>query len=113
LSPETFERTARQALESLDAELQAFVRQSELYIADAPGVEVVVDGVDPRALILLDGVTGTPGSASARVFVYQQNVERLAGAVELVEAELRAALEREIRAAFLEPDAAEPPTPLN
>lgn len=113
LSPETFERAARQALESLEPELRGFVRESELYVADAPGVEVVVDGVDPRALILLDGVSGKPGNTTARVFVYQQNVERLAGSVELIEAEIKAALEREIRAAFIEPEPVPPAGQLN
>lgn len=113
LSTETFERAARQALESLEPELKSFVHQSELYVADAPGVEVVVDGVDPRALILLDGVSGKPGTGTVRVFVYQQNVERLAGSVELIETEIKAALEREIRAAFLEPEGEPPPGQLN
>jgi hypothetical protein len=36
------------------------------------------------------------------VFVYQRNVERLAGSVELVEAEIRSALEREITLSFVE-----------
>jgi hypothetical protein len=74
-----------------------------VYASDVPGVEVVVDGVDPRALLLLDGVSTNNGdSPTARVFVYQRNVERLAGSVELVEAEIRAALEREITGTFVE-----------
>jgi hypothetical protein len=70
-----------------------------------PGVEVVVDGVDPRALLLLDGVNagGSVTTMTARVFVYQRNVERLAGSIDQVEAEIRAALEREITATFLDP----------
>jgi hypothetical protein len=52
---------------------------------------------------------------TARVFVYQRNVERLAGSVELVESEIAAALEREITATFLdpEPDHSVPPGKLN
>jgi hypothetical protein len=51
-------------------------------------VEVVVDGVDPRALLLLDGVNAgaTIATMTARVFVYQRNVERLAGSIEHVAA---------------------------
>ena len=41
---------------------------------------------------------------SARVFVYQRNVERLAGSIELIEMEIRSALEREITLSFLEPE---------
>jgi hypothetical protein len=58
---------------------------------------------------LIDGV-GTAGSTiSARVFVYQRNVERLAGSIEQVEPEIRLALEREITATFLEPEATSDP----
>ena len=41
---------------------------------------------------------------SARLFVYQRNLERLAGALESVETELRAALERELTAVLDEQD---------
>lgn len=102
LSHETFELTAKRAFLGLDEKLRSYLREEEIYIADVPGVEVVVDGVDPRALLLIDGV-GTAGSTiSARVFVYQRNVERLAGSIEQVEPEIRLALEREITATFLE-----------
>jgi hypothetical protein len=104
LTRDTFEMTAKKALASLDDTLRTFVRAEEVYAADVPGIEAVVDGVDPRALLLLDAVsTGTNGDGpTARVFVYQRNVERLAGSVELVEAEIRAALEREISGTFVE-----------
>ncbi|MFZ5897365.1 MAG: tetratricopeptide repeat protein [Myxococcota bacterium] len=109
LSHETFELTAKRAFASLDDHLRSYLREEEIYVADVPGVEVVVDGVDPRALLLIDGV-GTAGSTlSARVFVYQRNVERLAGSVEQVEAEVLSALEREITATFLEPELASDP----
>jgi hypothetical protein len=104
LNRETFERAVRNALAKLDPKLRAFVLEDEVYLCDVPGVEMVVDGVDPRALLLLDGVSSRPEGAivNARVFVYQRNLERLAGAVELLEPELSAALEREIAAAFVE-----------
>jgi tetratricopeptide (TPR) repeat protein len=106
LSPETFVITVQKALEALTPELRAFVRTDEIFVTDVPGVEVVVDGVDPRALVLLDGIgqvrEGEP--PSARLFIYQRNVERVAGAVDLVAEEIRAALEREITATFLEPE---------
>ena len=97
--------TAKQALSSIDESLRRYVRDDELFVSDVPGVEVVVDGVDPRALLLLDGLnTGNGGPPTARVFVYQRNVERLAGALELVEGEIKTALEREINATFVETD---------
>jgi hypothetical protein len=109
--------TARQAIDSLPETLKVYVREGEVYVADVPGVEVVVDGVDPRALLLLDGINTEDKDLplTARVFVYQRNVERLAGSVEHVEAEIAAALEREITATFLdpEPDHSVPPGKLN
>lgn len=104
LSRETFEANVRQVVESLDETLRKHVRQNEIYVSDVPGVEVVVDGVDPRALLMLDGVgpIGPDGLAAARVFVYQRNVERVAGAIDLVETEIKVALEREIRQTFIE-----------
>lgn len=108
LSRETFELTAKRAFMTLEEPLRAFVREDEIYVADVPGVEVIVDGVDPRALLLIDGVGAAHGVA-ARVFVYQRNVERLAGSLEQVESEIRVALEREITTTFLEPDPS--PTP--
>jgi tetratricopeptide (TPR) repeat protein len=102
LTRETFELTAKRALSEIDEKLKPFVREEELYVADAPGIEVVVDGVDPRALVLLDGVSTGNGAPRARVFVYQRNVERLAGSLELVQAEIKAALERELTVSFVE-----------
>jgi tetratricopeptide (TPR) repeat protein len=115
LTRETFLMTAKSAVAALDDRLKSFLREDELYPADVPGVEVVVDGVDPRAVLLLDAVrTDAAHPPTARVFFYQRNTERLAGAIEFIEAELKAALEREITATFMEP-LPEPPgdTPLN
>lgn len=104
LTRETFLMTAKNAVFALDDRLRNYLREDELYVADVPGVEVVVDGVDPRAVLLLDAVRADSAHApTARVFFYQRNTERLAGAIEFIEPELKAALEREITATFLEP----------
>src|SRR5690606_37237579 len=80
--------------------------------SDVPGVEVVVDGVDPRALLLLEPISGeppaplsdsahaeaTPLAESARLFIYQRNLERVAGTVEALTQELQTLLERELEA---------------
>lgn len=116
LSPETFLATARRVVEGLADQLRAFVRTDEIYVADVPGAEVVADGVDPRALLLLEGFSAEEDGSSptARLFVYQRNVERLAGSMDAVEAELRTALEREIIGTFVEPDHEHTPSgPLN
>jgi tetratricopeptide (TPR) repeat protein len=106
LSREAFVQAVRRIVEGLDDRLKRHVRTGEVYACDAPGVEVIVDGVDPRALLMLDaiGSLSTDSPATARVFVYQRNVERVAGALDLVEAEIKAALERELRMTFVEGD---------
>lgn len=105
LSPEAFEHTVRRVIETLPPRLRQAIRQDEIYVADMPGVEFVIDGVDPRALILMDDISpNSLASPSARLFVYQRNLERLAGALESVESELRAALERELAAVLDEQD---------
>ncbi|MDQ2647698.1 MAG: tetratricopeptide repeat protein [Myxococcota bacterium] len=104
LSRETFELSAKRAVMSLEETLRRYVQDAELYIADVPGVEVVVDGVDPRALLLIDGVGSPDTTLTTRLFVYQRNVERLAGSLEQVEHEIVLALERGISATFIEPD---------
>jgi Flp pilus assembly protein TadD len=106
LTREAFLLTVRRAIELLPAELAPFLHEADVYVAEAPGVEVVVDGVDPRALLLIDTLA-SPGEGEPplpRVFVYQRNVERIAGALERVEGEVRAALEREAQLIFLEPE---------
>ena len=110
--------------------LRQIIRTDEIYVADMPGIEFVIDGVDPRALILLDDISPhslspssmPPGPLSsssslrstsmlqtptARLFVYQRNLERLAGALESVENELRSALERELAGVIEEHDLGE------
>lgn len=109
LSREAFELSARRAVERLTPRLRTFIRQDEIYVADSPGAEAVVDGVDPRTLVLVDALEGPAEAPTGRLFVYQRNVERLAGSLDRIEEEIRSALEREIAAAMLELDAAAPP----
>jgi tetratricopeptide (TPR) repeat protein len=102
-SPEAFASLVRGAIEKLDLVLGRFVREAEVYVVDLPGAELVVDGVDPRAPLVLDTPPVEDGAPTrVRVFVYQRNVERSAGSIESVEKELSAALEREVTAAFLD-----------
>ena len=92
-----------------------WVRDADVYIVDVPGAELVVDGVDPRAMVLLDARAPDEATAplsegaqlQARLFIYQRNVERGAGSALALEAELSAGLEREITAVFLDRDPAE------
>jgi tetratricopeptide (TPR) repeat protein len=114
-SAEAFATVVRNVVTKLDAVLARFVHEADVYVVDVPGAELVVDGVDPRTLLILDRPQTSWNSDDAakeplraRIFVYQRNVERAAGSVEAVEDELLAALEREVTAVFLEKDPAEP-----
>jgi hypothetical protein len=91
---------------------------ADIYISDVPGMELVAEGVDPRALVLLDGLasddtmlirTSRGEPPCARIFIYSINVARLAGGMEGIEREVNVALEREITATFLEAEQAERP----
>ncbi len=117
LGYDTFREVVERAVAALPDQLRGVIAPNEVFVADLPGVEVVVEGVDPRALLLLDALTN-PGealepsddaannqnAARARLFVYQRNVERLSPTVDVVIAELTGALQRELEAAFF-PDA--------
>ena len=123
-SPDAFAALVRSTVTGLDVLLARHVREAEVYVVDLPGAELVVDGVDPRALVLLDvpapnprdtkptsnkpprgsdSMVAAPSSergSTARLFVYQRNVERAAGSVDFLEESLRNALEREIEHVF-------------
>lgn len=107
LSRDDLHAVARRVVDGLDAVLGSYVRHADVFISDVPGIELVADGVDPRALLLFDGINlpDLPGVPCARIFFYQRNLERLAGSEAAMEEELRAALEREITLTFLESDA--------
>ena len=107
---EAFAAIAKKAMDSLNTVLRRYVADADLYVSDVPGMELVAEGVDPRALVLLDGLSHEeqPDAAEratcARVFVYGLNVSRLSGGVEGLEREIALALEREITATFIEPE---------
>jgi tetratricopeptide (TPR) repeat protein len=102
-TPDTFATIVRAAIEKLDLVLARHVREAEVFVVEAPGAELVVDGVDPRAALVLDTPPVEEGAPPrVRVFVYQRNLERLAGSLEALETELGNALEREVTAVFLD-----------
>lgn len=105
---ETFAENVQAALDQLAPRLRTLLSNDEIFLTDSPGVEVIVEGADPRAPVLLDSLEG--GGAKFRLFVYQRNVERIAGSLDRIEDTLRTAFEREIASvAFgeMEPPSAE------
>lgn len=98
LSREAFESTAMTALERVNPRLSSFLDKNEVYFADAPGVEIVVEGADPRAPVLLDSLEGT--RAALRLFIYQRNIERICGGLDRIAETIVVTLEREIATAI-------------
>src|SRR5262249_52853099 len=86
-SPDAFAQLVRRVIQGLDAILSRWVRDADIYIVDVPGAELVVDGVDPRAMVILDARApeesasplGEPATLQARLFLYQRNGEPGAG----------------------------------
>jgi Flp pilus assembly protein TadD len=117
LSSTAFFDAVLASLESLEPELARWVDPADVYVTTLPGAEVVVDGVDPRALLMIDALTDRgpndpvegddPGRL--RLFVYQRNIERIAGSVEQLVSELRSALEAEMSAYVGRDTASDPP----
>ncbi len=113
-SSETFGTIVKQVVAQMDSTLGKYVREAEVYCLDVVGAELVVDGVDPRALVILDagppGATGDGAGNGAgavgssakrgRIFVYQRSVERASGSLDALADELAHALEHEIATVF-------------
>jgi tetratricopeptide (TPR) repeat protein len=110
-----FTTMVRRARDALDPVYRRFVDEAEIFVSEVPGIELVADGVDPRALVLLDGLASVenPGPPCSRIFVYQRNIERVAGAPDRVESVLQESLEREVSAIFLEPQNGQPSEPMH
>ncbi len=106
LSADAFSEVTTQAVSSLAPHLRSALDLQEVYPADCPGVEVVAEGADPRAPVLIDVLEG-PGPL-LRAFVYQRNIERLAGSAERMGNEVRSALERELASAAFDEELSEP-----
>jgi Flp pilus assembly protein TadD len=116
---DVFQSLAEKAVVGLNPVLRRYVDGADIYVSDVPGMELVAEGVDPRALVLLDGLMDSEHERAARdpndlrpcgrVFVYATNVVRLSGSFEGIEREITLALEREITATFLEAEQAERP----
>ena len=117
LAKEELSALCTEIIGTLDPVLSTYVKRATVFLSDLPGLELVADGVDPRVLLLCDGLypPETPHIPCERIFFYQRNIERLAGHPDAIEGEIRAALEREITATFLEGDQAptRPPKDLN
>lgn len=122
LPREQFQREVERACAALEPDVARELEGAMVIVSDAPGIEVVVDGIDPRAPVLIDDFRASPGTRVAlRVFIYQRNIERVCGGVEAVEEEILFQLTEEARHVLLDaaatpadsalpPDDAPPPS---
>lgn len=98
-----FHRAVEKAMRGLEPEVSAALAGALVLVADAPGMEVVADGVDPRTSVLVEGVGAVDAvdpegpRSFVRVFVYQRNVERNCGALEQLEDEISSQVAEEVR----------------
>lgn len=107
LPREQFQREVERACAALEPDVAAQLEGATVVVSDAPGIEVVVDGVDPRAPVLIDDFRANPDArVPLRVFVYQRNIERACGGVEAVEEELVHQITEEARHVLVAPAAA-------
>jgi Tfp pilus assembly protein PilF len=103
----------QKAIADIAPEARRFLETAELYIADLPGAEVIVDGIDPRSLVLIDAVllgpeddgeelAVVPAQVSMRVFLYALNVLRAAAGLHAVQQTIHEALATELKATLAE-----------
>ncbi len=115
-----FHRILVKALDQIPRDASAPLDGALVLSAEAPGMELVAEGVDPRQPVLIEGVGPggipiAPGSL-VRVFVYQRNVERLVASLDDLEAELVSQVQAELHRvvqgdAAPSPEALSPPAP--
>jgi len=99
LSATQFERHVRRAIEQLQDPLRDMLDGALVVVSDQPGAEVVADGVDPRAGVMLDAIGERDGKPVAgRAFIYQRNVERMCSGPGKLDEELLRCLQSEIEA---------------
>lgn len=100
LSTPQFERHVRRVIEQLDLSQRDLLDGALVVVCDQPGAEVVADGVDPRAGVMLDAIGDREGKLTAgRAFIYQRNIERLCPGPSKIDEELLRCFQSEIEAA--------------
>jgi tetratricopeptide (TPR) repeat protein len=92
-----FEAMVAGALAELDPALSRHLRQARVHCVDLPGCEWVIEGLDPRAPVMVDRRDDT---GDVRVFVYMRNLERSGQHPEAMQTELHSALQREVAQLF-------------
>lgn len=106
LPKDQFQQAVERACAALEPDVAQALETALVVVADVPGVEAVIDGVEPRTPVLIDDFRSV-GTARVplRVFIYQHNLERLCGGVEAIEEELIFHLTDEARHVLLHREA--------
>ena len=63
---DVFQSVAEKAVAGLNPVLKRYVEGADVYVSDVPGMELVAEGVDPRALVLLDGLASDDRERAVR-----------------------------------------------
>ena len=95
-SKEHFEKRVYAALESLPEGLVEHVEGALVLVEEVPGVEIVSEGFDPYAPVLVDRIDLGKGETLVRVLVYQRNVEHGLVSLAATDPLLRAMLAEEL-----------------
>ena len=102
-----FEKIVQAALRELPDELANRLEGNLIMVTDLPGIEIVAEGVDPRAPLLLDELASQGDDQHRRLFIYQRNIERLIRHPLELQEDVGEILARELEAHFKRPT--EPP----
>ncbi len=101
---EQFHRAVEKALGALEPEMATRLEGALVLVVEAPGTEIVADGVDPRAPVLIEGLLDVDQGEGpreprrfVRVFVYQRNIERMMAGIEQLEDVIAEEVTEEIR----------------
>ncbi len=96
-----FERRVQTALATLPEEISRVIEGALVVVTELPGAEIVAEGADPRALVLLDAISEpTQPDRVGRIFVYKRNIERIAPGLFELDAEIARAIALEVQTIF-------------
>lgn len=101
---QAFMTFVQRASDALPTEQQELLKDSEVFVVDLPGAEMLIDGVDLHSLVVVDLLNAHVVSGPRletmrlRVFLYAINILRAAGSLDEVETTIREGLAKELSA---------------
>ncbi len=98
-STESFEMRVQGRIRSLRPDLSAALEGALVLVEPLPGIEMVAEGLDPRAPAMMDEIRLRDSQQTLRrLFIYQRNIDRFAPQEEMIDADLDRVLVTEIEA---------------